>query len=946
MLYSDHREPFWATAPCDTPLAKYWICKKPVLGGINSSPRVKDVWCATGATFVGHNKCARYHSHRIDRILGVINSSILVFNTLIEEKFMWLANHTKEAYLTLSLASSIAKPKCVLYHLNATGGFTCKSPKSNTILCPMFTNINFFVDDPMNTLDTCHPGHTKCLDNTCVLDTLVCMHAGCNPGLCSCTLRSTGRKVTDVVFCAHHCTPLVCSCGPLFFQCSSGGCISLSKFMNGVHDCMDASDEIHPLQTESQNTLDARYDEVKNNTKFFSCNNGDILPLHYVDDLIPDCPGDDSEDEPIYWSLMENVNIRPSPCLEKGLIPCLQGHVKCLRFDQLCVYDLDGYSQIKYCRDGSHLQGCSMETCTNTYKCKASYCIPYHRVCDGHVDCPQRDDEALCSAYKCAGMLRCYGSFQCVHPVEICDGQMHCPHGDDEELCDIKPCPEGCQCLAHAVWCHEGNQPYIPIITTQTTVSIAVNRRNLTRLDIRNITSVSKLKILDIARNRMTKICLYLRKSQLFYQSIVIFDSSKNSIYSLSKNCFLTMPRLVTLDLHDNPLQHLQELALYGLENLQILNLMNTQLLDIHASEIYGTTSLVWLNIIGCPLRYLDASAIQAISVIDQVIFDNFHLCCAAPGIIQCRDFSIKRCLRLLEYSGFTYIIASLAISAMVLNIIALVYQQMKILTISPVIMELNVITLVSNMIQAFCILSLCFVDIFYGMSFSLSKSHWRNSMGNSSLGILYFSATSVSLILPNINVYILYRLSTSLTWQLREFSSKLRVWLLSHVVVTVVVSIMLAADDMIHAEEKSDFGIPFAKMNYTSIGDQLAGFGFIILDTTSLLLLMLLSVLMIRHIKKTERNVTCMVDEHENTSNAIRNMHKQRERNIKKRVMIILLTKLISWLPTSCTILSIYMNAKPPRPLMITIFCLLMPISMFLSPILVISIKRPVGRK
>ena len=324
----------------------------------------------------------------------------------------------------------------------------------------------------------------------------------------------------------------------------------------------------------------------------------------------------------------------------------------------------------------------------------------------------------LCSAYKCVGMLSCYGSFQCVHPVEICDGQMHCPHGDDEELCDIKPCPEGCQCLAHAVWCHEGNQPYIPIITTKTTVSITINRCNLTRLDIHNITSVPKLKILDIARNRITNICLYLRKSQLFYQCIVIFDLSKNSIYSLSKNYFLTMPRLVTVDPHDSPLQNLQELALYGLENLQILNLMNTQLLDIHASEIYGTTSLVWLNIAGCPMRYLDAGAIQAISVIDQVIFDNFHLCCAAPGISQCRDFSIKRYLRLLEYSGLTYIIASLATSAMVLNIIALVYQQVMMLTISPVMKELNVIMLVSNMFQAFCILILCFVDIFMACNF------------------------------------------------------------------------------------------------------------------------------------------------------------------------------------------------------------------------------------
>ena len=94
--------------------------------------------------------------------------------------------------------------------------------------------------------------------------------------------------------------------------------------------------------------------QIKNQTRHFSCYSGDMLPLYNVDDLIPECPGDKSEDEPVYRILMENLNIAPSPCLDQGLIPCLQGHVKCLRFDQLCVYDLDSHGQIKYCRDAAH----------------------------------------------------------------------------------------------------------------------------------------------------------------------------------------------------------------------------------------------------------------------------------------------------------------------------------------------------------------------------------------------------------------------------------------------------------------------------------------------------------------------------------------------------------------------------------------------------------------
>ena len=942
MLYSDHREPFWATAPCDNPLAKNWICKKPASGGIDSPPRVGGVWCALGANFVGHKKCVRYHSRHIDVIMNVFRQSQLVSNAFIQDKFVWLTKYTKEAYLTLQLTEwepiSTSMPKCVLYHWNTTRGSICKDLTSTSMLCPISTNVNFFVDSPINSMETCRPGHTMCLDKTCVLDTVVCMHADCHPELCSCTLKPSGRKVRDVTFCANHCDPLTCSCSPLFFQCSSGGCISLSNFMNGIPDCRDASDEIYPIQIEEQDTIGTLNDPDKNQTKHFACYSGYMLPFYNVDDLIPDCPGDKSEDEPAYMGLMENLNIVPSPCLDQGLIPCLQGHVKCLRFDQLCVYDLDSHGQIKYCRDAAHLQGCSTESCTNTYKCRSSYCIPYHRVCDGQVDCPQRDDESSCSAYKCPGMLRCYGSLQCVHPVQICDGEMHCPHGDDEALCDIKPCPEGCQCLAHAVWCHEVRHSYIPTIATKNTVSLTVNGRNVTKLDISNITSVSKLRILDVARNHIIDICIYSCHAPIFYANIVILDLSKNNIYSLAKNCFVLMSDLVTLYLHDNPLHYLQELSFNGLKYLKVLNLMNTQLLEMRASQIYGTESIIWLNLADCPLRYLDAGAVQMISFIDHVIFEDYNLCCAAPGMSQCIDFNTARCLRLLEYELLTYIMASLVTVCVVLNTIALVSQHVRVSKINPVIRELNASTFLSNMFQALCILTICSVDIFYGKSFSLSISHWRQSKINASVGILFFCATSMSLMLPTVNLYILYILSTSLTYVLRAFTSKLRIWIVSYLMVTVIVSIILATRPMAHPMENSDLGILFAKMNYHSMYDIIAIFGFIILDTISLFSMMFLALLLLRHIENTGRNVTRFVDEQEMST--IRDMHVQRMRKIRMRLMIILFTKLLSWLPTSFTLVSIYMNAKPPKPLIIIVFCLLMPVSMFIDPIF-ISLKR-----
>ena len=86
------------------------------------------------------------------------------------------------------------------------------------------------------------------------------------------------------------------------------------------------------------------------------------------------------------------------------------------------------------------------------------------------------------------------------------------------------------------------------------------------------------------------------------------------------------------------------------------------------------------------------------ISFIYQVIFEDYNLCCAAPGMSQCIDFNTARCLRLLEYELLTYIMASLVTVGVVLNTIALVSQHVSVSKINPVIRKLNASTFLSNM--------------------------------------------------------------------------------------------------------------------------------------------------------------------------------------------------------------------------------------------------------
>ena len=68
-----------------------------------------------------------------------------------------------------------------------------------------------------------------------------------------------------------------------------------------------------------------------------------------------------------------------------------------------------------------------------------SYCIPSRKVCDGVIDCPVGDDEAMCTNLRCPGHMRCYGVNYCVPPHEICDGIGHCLQQESEKYCQVCP---------------------------------------------------------------------------------------------------------------------------------------------------------------------------------------------------------------------------------------------------------------------------------------------------------------------------------------------------------------------------------------------------------------------------------------------------------------------------------------------------------------------------
>ena len=45
------------------------------------------------------------------------------------------------------------------------------------------------------------------------------------------------------------------------------------------------------------------------------------------------------------------------------------------------------------------------DRCPGMYHCPDSFCLPFHKVCDGKSDCPDGADEINCKSYTCPGKV-------------------------------------------------------------------------------------------------------------------------------------------------------------------------------------------------------------------------------------------------------------------------------------------------------------------------------------------------------------------------------------------------------------------------------------------------------------------------------------------------------------------------------------------------------------
>ena len=513
---------------------------------------------------------------------------------------------------------------------NVSGQATCHDELGNTVVllfeldklevrvCEQMNQPTKYVVCSLQPVQsTCPPSYVIC-DSGCISEQFLCDgKVDCNSGQDeqNCTYLCTAFNRTPN-YCQTKCHPENCTCHELYFQCPSGGCIHSSQVCDGHANCINSEDESFCFSlTSTQLNRDTR------------------------NDFIPD--EEDSSDEEIYINLLRSRRKEvDDTCNSMNQVPCLKGHPACYSIDRMCLYDHTQDGRLRYCRNGLHLLDCEYFQCTGSFKCRNSYCVPTHKVCNGVQDCPYGDDEVMCPVLACTNMLKCGQT--CVHPSQICDGTMQCEFGEDELACGAPDCPPTCQCSGYAMKCHT----FIMLDASFKRLTMFILRDPNLVLVKQIFQHVTSLLFLDISFCNVTFISSegpFLDLSALFK-----LDLSHNAISSLIHGSLDGLLNLMELDISWNPLKsfeprvfaHMSRLRVLFLQHCQLdvvsgIALPNTQTLDILDMSSGGMIDLGCLsvgvqvfNLTKTIIQYREDYTKRCWKDVSHVISDQTGLCC------------------------------------------------------------------------------------------------------------------------------------------------------------------------------------------------------------------------------------------------------------------------------------------------------------------------------
>ncbi len=513
-------------------------------------------------------------------------------------------------------------------------------------------------------------------------------------------------------YCRNICTKSSCSCSPLYFQTRHGKCMGYM---------FSSKPGEKPIRVSQQ----------------YTCQDGSLIPQAFMNDLVSDC-GFLGDDEAMYKQLLAN-HTECDLCVGHGQLSCDKFSIKCYKFSDICLYQLNEHNHIVPCRTGSHMQECRLFECNFQYKCPRIYCVPWKYICDGKWDCPfGTDEKSICKTSRlCKTLFKCKKSIICVHMQDVCNTVKDCPFEDDELLCDLHDvvCLHNCTCLNYAIQCNNATNIFsshrkLPYISYHITFAKIIS--------LSKFMQIKNTVYLNFSNNFITDMC-----GPLFHaRTLVLFDIRFNSLTTLSSFCFDSLPFLRYVNIKYNHLTDTHPRSFCNLSFPLSVDLSHNHLTSVPKNLFFHVRKFVALNLIANPLTQLESGVFVDISV-DYLRTDKHEICCVEAPQSKCSAAKTwnSTCSQLL--TSLSVVVTAIISSCIILvfNCIALTINIIKLYShysLSVLRRERESKASPFNIIMSFShfgdLLCGIYLDILwthnmkFGASYPLWTDHWMSS--------------------------------------------------------------------------------------------------------------------------------------------------------------------------------------------------------------------------
>ena len=360
-------------------------------------------------------------------------------------------------------------------------------------------------------------------------------------------------------------------------------------------------------------------------------------------------------------------------------IPCMEGHIKCFNFTDICLYKLSTKNHMIPCRNGGHLDNCKKFECNTMFKCPNSYCVPWTYVCDGKWDCPYGEDEErnkVCTGeIVCEGMFKCnYKLHKCISLGNVCDNKLDCLLHDDEMFCELSlfKCPVSCSCLIYAITCFSLPNNITELDLISSLLSLSVFKSIIISFHIFDH-KLQNIQFIQLNVNNITSIC-----PLVFLKDIVLLNIAENYIAVLKEKCFSISTFLKSLNLSFNHVTHIETYSFYNLHHIKYIDLSNNPFVNLPSKCFSNLMVLRVLSLENIELRIIETNSLHSTNIkiirnldykVNCVISDNYFCTSYPPWYISCTS---------ILPSSIKVIYICISTLTIVLNILSILLQFLR----------------------------------------------------------------------------------------------------------------------------------------------------------------------------------------------------------------------------------------------------------------------------